>query len=263
MARRYSPHTRPELSAAQALARAWSSGGRLVVLIAILLPLAFMQSSSISAAGPPQLARDTFSRTTSSSWGSADVGGAYALLGTAANYSVSNGTGNISLPTAGVTRAATLTSVSATDVDLTTQFTVDALSTGGGLYLYTDARYVDPNTQYRGKIRLAPDGSVYLHASRVVSGTQTALGSEIKVAGLTYSPGVPIWVRARFTGTSPTTIQLKAWTGSEPATWTYTSTDSTAALQVAGGVGVRAWLASTATAAATVHWDELTVEQAP
>ena len=50
-------------------------------------------------------------------------------------------------------------------------------------------------------------------------------------------------------GTSPTTIRMRAWADgtAEPTTWQYTRTDSTASLQAAGSVGVRAYLAAGAT----------------
>jgi CSLREA domain-containing protein len=211
------------------------------------------------------LARDTYSRTVSSGWGSADVGGAWTVSGTAANWAVSSGTGRMTLPAQGATRSAALSGVSVVDVDLLVSVTADSAASGSGLYLYTEARYRDAANQYRGKIRIAADGSVYLHASRVTAGTQAAVGSEVVVPGLSYTPGTPIWVRAQFTGTSPTTIRLRAWTGAtEPSGWTYTGTDSSAALQTAGAIGLRGFLAANANPApVTVTWDELTVKQLP
>ena len=56
-------------------------------------------------------------------------------------------------------------------------------------------------------------------------------------------------MRAQFTGANPTTIRMRAWAdgGTEPTTWQYTATNSAAALQVAGGVGLRSYLGSGAT----------------
>ena len=45
------------------------------------------------------------------------------------------------------------------------------------------------------------------------------------------------------TGTNPTTIRVKAWTGSEPAGWDYTATDSTGP-QLAGRAGLRTYASS-------------------
>jgi hypothetical protein len=61
-------------------------------------------------------------------------------------------------------------------------------------------------------------------------------------------------VRLQVTGTSPTTLRLKVWpaTAAEPAAWQLTGTDSAAGLQVAGAVGVTAYLSSGATNAPIV-----------
>jgi hypothetical protein len=250
MARSYRlrrPRSRPSATAAAA-----------GVLLVALLVAAFVQ---VVVAQANVLARDTYSRTVSSGWGSADVGGAWTVSGTAANWAVSSGTGRMTLPAQGATRSAALSGVSVVDVDLLVSVTADSAASGSGLYLYTEARYRDAANQYRGKIRIAADGSVYLHASRVTAGTQAAVGSEVVVPGLSYTPGTPIWVRAQFTGTSPTTIRLRAWTGAtEPSGWTYTGTDSSAALQTAGAIGLRGFLAANAKPApVTVTWDELTL----
>ena len=58
-----------------------------------------------------------------------------------------------------------------------------------------------------------------------------------------------IRVRAQVSGTSPTTIRIRAWAdGSpEPGTWAYTVTNSVAELQAPGGVGLRAYIGGTTT----------------
>jgi hypothetical protein len=56
-------------------------------------------------------------------------------------------------------------------------------------------------------------------------------------------------VHAQIVGTNPTTIRMNVWPQgqAEPAGWEYSITDSAAALQTSGAVGLRALLASTAT----------------
>jgi hypothetical protein len=53
---------------------------------------------------------------------------------------------------------------------------------------------------------------------------------------------------------NPTTIRSKVWAaaGPEPATWQLTGTDSTAALQAAGSVGLAAYLSSSSTSAPVI-----------
>ncbi len=73
---------------------------------------------TVSAATGQTLARDTFGRTVTNGWGTADVGGAWSLTGTSSAFSVGNGSGAMTLA-AGKQVTATLGGVSSTDTDLT------------------------------------------------------------------------------------------------------------------------------------------------
>jgi hypothetical protein len=195
------------------------------------------------------LAEDLFGRTLNNSWGSAPTGGTYTLQGTAAAYDVDGSAGTIAFGSAGINRSAVLTGVSATDVDLSFRVATNKMAAGGAQFIYGIARRVSSTTEYRAKLRLAVNGNVYVHATAVVNGTETSIGSDVQVPGLTYTPGSFIWLRAQFSGTSPTTIRIRAWAdGSpEPATWQYTATNSAAALQAAGAVGLRGYISGAAT----------------
>jgi PKD repeat protein len=63
------------------------------------------------------------------------------------------------------------------------------------------------------------------------------------------------------TGASPTTLRAHAWRAgtTEPSTWQVTATDSTAALQAAGAIGIRSYRSSGTTAGATTDVDDLLV----
>ena len=82
----------------------------------------------------------------------------------------------------------------------------------------------------------------------VVGGTETALKTVV-VPGVTYTPGMVLNVRLQVTGTSPTTLSSMVWANgtTQPATWQATTTDSTSILQVAGAVGLLAYLSGSAT----------------
>ena len=85
---------------------------------------------------------------------------------------------------------------------------------------------------------------MFLSFSQFSAGAETTIGSEILVAGLTYVAGTNLNVHAQISGTSPTTLNARVWAASgtsEPGTWQVSRTDSTAGLQVAGGVGLRAY----------------------
>jgi hypothetical protein len=194
-------------------------------------------------------AADTFKRTITDGWGRANTGGAYTLTGTAANFDVNGNAGTILVPAAGTSRMASLTSVSARDVNLTVRVHTNKVATGGGQYAYLVARSVNSNTYYQGQLRFTATGSVTLRASLLVSGTSTALGSEVVVAELTHTPHSMINVRMQAVGTNPTTLRIKAWVDgqAEPAAWQYSVTDTSASLQTAGAVGLRTTIPSTAT----------------
>ena len=78
---------------------------------------------------------------------------------------------------------------------------------------------------------------------------ESSLGPEVKVTGLTHAADTVIRFRARAIGSGPTTVQVRAWAAGqpEPTTWNYTATDSSAALQVPGAVGVLSYLGPGAT----------------
>jgi len=83
------------------------------------------------------------------------------------------------------------------------------------------------------------------------------------LTGLVYAPGDVLNVRLQLQGANGSTLRAKAWKqgATEPGTWQTTTTDSTAALQAAGGVGVYSYLSSTATnAPVTALIDNFDVE---
>ena len=71
-----------------------------------------------------------------------------------------------------------------------------------------------------------------------MSGTEVQIGSAVAVPSVNFLTGFTL--RGQVTGTNPTTIRIKAWVGTEPATWQYTGTDSTGP-QVAGRGGLRSY----------------------
>ena len=69
------------------------------------------------------------------------------------------------------------------------------------------------------------------------------------MSGLSYTAGTQLNARLQVQGTSPTTLRLKVWANgsAEPTAWAATVTDSSAALQFAGSVGLRSYLSGSAT----------------
>ncbi|MBA2489987.1 MAG: hypothetical protein H0V36_11825 [Chloroflexi bacterium] len=227
----------------------------LAVSVIVVVPVVDPPPSSAAAA---TVAADSFTRALSGSWGSAVTGGPWTTEGSTAPYSVDGTAGLMVLDTPGANRAAALPATVALEVDVAFEVALDRAPTGSSVWAYGEARRTASGS-YRLKVRLAPNGGVYLQASRVVGTTESPLGSEVAVSGLSHLSGA-VRVRGQITGTAPTSLRLRAWrTGaSEPADWPLSATDSTAALQTSGAIGLRAYASRSLTnAPITTRFDEL------
>ncbi len=212
------------------------------------------------------VASDSFGRTVASGWGSADIGGAYALATAAATGSVAvnGGAGVVQLTVTPSGRGFYLSGVSVLDSDSTIDVSTNVAPTGGtwGQAAYLTARRVSANTEYRARLRFVPGGGVRLMFVKTVGNTtEVAIGPEALVTGLAYVAGQAYTVRFDVTGTNPTTLQAKVWVAgtTEPAAWKVTQTDGEAALQAAGNPGVRGFLGAGATNQPAWSFDNLAV----
>jgi hypothetical protein len=206
------------------------------------------------------LASDSFNRVLDNGWGSAATGGRYTLDGASVDFTV-DGAGNLRLPAANANRAAMLGSVSVRDVDIRFRVSTNKVPAGGSVYAYGVVRRVG-DSAYRPKLILNRDGSVAVHAGVVVNNAERSVAPLVVVPGLRHTAGGHIWLRARITGANPTTIRVKAWAAgqAEPTGWQFTATSSTAAVQQAGGVGLRAYVdATVSNAPIVVTFDDFTV----
>ncbi|WP_353650900.1 PKD domain-containing protein [Nakamurella sp. A5-74] len=195
---------------------------------------------------------DTFTRALTGGWGSADTGQRWSTV-TASAFSVDGTRGRFSVP-AGNSRRAQLDEVSLRDVLVSTDVAVTPAPTGSGVYFSLQGRSVSGG-QYRAKLRFVAGGAVTIGLIKVIGGVETALSPERPVG--TVSAGAPVNVQLELTGSAPTALRAKAWpsTTSEPTGWTATGTDSTAALQGPGAVGLETYVSSSATAPVTVAMD--------
>ncbi len=123
---------------------------------------------------------------------------------------------------------------------------LDKLPDVGSVFMGLTARGTSTNG-YRGRALISATGTLQVNVSRVVAGVETVQATA-NVAGVTYAPGAVLHVRMQVSGSGTTTVRIKAWVGAtEPTAWQVTSADTTAALQVAGGVGIRGYLSATTT----------------
>lgn len=222
------------------------------------------RTAEVTVTDPPvvvDLARDLFDRTVANGWGAATTGGTWTPTTSASGFSVAGGTATQRMNAAGATTTAYLNGVSSTDTEVAVKVVPNQEPTGGGTYVSVLGRRVDAANDYRARMRLLPGGKVNLQLQRSAT-TLTAAD----VPGLTSVVGQPLAVRVQVTGTAPTTLRAKVWVDGtpEPAAWQLTTTDSTAALQVPGSIGLSAYLSgSSTTVPTTVGFRDLWAGRAP
>ena len=175
---------------------------------------------------------------------------------------MNNGSGAITVPSAGQSRGALLNQVFAKNIDIKFKVNVNKIPAGGNVYVYAVARH-NGNNELRPRLIYKPDGSIQVHASAVVNGTEFSLGTPKTVAGLTQCNCKFVWVHAQVFGSGPTTVRIRAWADgtSEPTAWQFTGTASQAACQVSGSVGFRTYVSATVTnAPITFRFDNYVVK---
>ncbi|QEE62511.1 PKD domain-containing protein [Salinibacterium sp. dk2585] len=216
-------------------------------------------SKTVEATEPPEppvgIAADSFTRTSSSGWGTADLGGEWSTVGAASRYTVSGSAGLMTVA-AGQTLRASLPGATSDDVDLRLRFSTDKALTGGGEYLSAIGRQVG-SLDYRARVRLLASGDVLLQLTQGGTTLQS-----LTVPGLTHTADAAYNLRLQVTGTSPTTIQAKLWPASaaEPAAWQTSVTSSTAGLQTAGNIALESFVSGSATnGPITTRFDDLLV----
>ncbi len=116
---------------------------------------------------------------------------------------------------------------------------------------YLNGRQLDQDANmYTARVKFTAAQQVYLNIVRRLSSNQTTIsnsGFDLLISRETHVEDTWFWIRLQCTGTGPTTIRAKVWRDgtSEPGCWDTSITDNTAALQVAGTIGMRAFCGST------------------
>ena len=164
-------------------------------------------------------AADTFSRTLSTTWGQADIGGNYAgFYCTNADMNVTGSAGTVLLPdphnpticpkdsTVNTNyRGGYLTNVLAQDVDVRFRVKTATLATSDNINVGFDVRRVSGFTSYRGQVRLTTGQPGLAPGQHPDQQRDDAAGSEHPgLIGASVSTSAYIWVRGQVTGTNPT-----------------------------------------------------------
>ncbi|WP_236834275.1 PKD domain-containing protein, partial [Blastococcus sp. KM273129] len=215
---------------------------------------------AVTAPGAAQpVARDGFERSVTGGLGTADLGGPWKVAVGATRQAVSGGAAVLSVGP-GNNAGSYLGEVAAGDVEVRTTVAFSRTPANGtGAYAFVTGRRVG-TAVYNARIRVLPGGDVGVSLVRQVDGVETTLSSAT-LAGVTYTDGAPLKVHLRVTGTGTTELQLSVWPAgsTEPTTPMLVRTDTTAALQAPGAVGLAAYLSGSSSSPVTVRFDDLAV----
>lgn len=177
---------------------------------------------------------DSFGRTDTDTWTTADSKQTWTNVGTAADYDVLTGFGRHINPAASAAHHS-VTAAPYADGDLYVDITAAALSTGASQFAGAVQRYVDVDNLYEARVEFTTGAAVNLTLRKRVATVETQLGTFS--SGFTFTAARVFRVRFK---TSGTTLKAKIWdpavTG-EPFFWAIEVTDS--ALAAAGSVGVK------------------------
>jgi hypothetical protein len=177
------------------------------------------------------------------------------LAGSASNFAVNGSKGTIVTPTKSIQQLAHLGSASVRDVDYRVEVTVPTAVAKGskGLFSSLVLRHQVSGADYRVGLYLTGTGKVFIRG-QTNSGTNVFPDTD---TGLKFTAGDTFLLRVQAEGANPTTIRAKAWKAgtAEPSAWMVTATNSTAALQTAGTLGIGTL--NSATSVSTLSFDNL------
>jgi len=234
-------------------------GASAVVLTSGLFSVIAATSTELPTYAPVRdVATDDFARESAAGWGSAGLGGEYALS-TPESFAVNGSVGLAKVPRAGASLTASLDSVSVLDSLTSTTITVPTLPTAGnGVYAGIQSR-VSASSYYLVNVRVAPGGRAFLTAIRVVGSTakQVVMVRDVPVAtGL--AAGDALHLDVEVTGTTDVRLRARAFTGATAPDWQLTAKDTTKSrLDEPGSVALWAYISSKSTAV-DVAFDDFT-----
>jgi len=173
---------------------------------------------------------DTFTRTVSNGWGTADSGFVWSNLGgSASDFSVTGSGGRITLATSPSTIRFQQLLVGFADVEVLVSMSAQQISTGAsvvpGVMLRAAGAY------YRARLHFGTGGAMFTSITRAT----TQIGSSPSLPW-TYTADQVFWVRARVVGQR---VLIRAWPDGmvEPSVWYNDQTITTDPIDV-GAVGL-------------------------
>ena len=169
-------------------------------------------AKDVTVTAPPAnapFAVDTFNRTVTGGWASAETGGAWTVAGGAANFSVAPNVGTMRVTGAGF-RLSSFLPVSSTSTDLTARVSMNVMPTGSGTDLELVGRSAGTTDGYRLRLKMLSTGVVRASLVGISAGVTTTV-SQVNVPGVTYAAGQTLAVRFQVDGSGTTTLRGKVW----------------------------------------------------
>lgn len=186
-----------------------------------------------AAPATANLVEDTFTRSVTDSWGTADTGHVWTTAGgSAADYDVISTYGRHIHSAASVSRFSLVPGT--TDrADIVASLTTAALSTGSSQFCGVVQRYTDGSNLYEARVDFDTSNGITLTLRKRLAGVETVLGTWN--TDWVHSAGSYVWVRFWAHGDS---LKAKIWQDgkTEPDTWQIRATDTSHAT---GQVGIK------------------------
>lgn len=200
---------------------------------------------------------DTFSRSITGSWGSADSGQSWVIVGTASDYGVTGGQGEQTNTATGVTHGS-IVDLGTTNCDFTVTFSSDKAASGNAQVMEVAGRYTDVDNYYAARALLNVGGAITLDLRKRVATVETALLTAITVSG-THGANTQFRTRLSVQGS---TIKAKLWPiADDEPDWQVTATDGS--LTTGTNIGLRSILAGgTSNLPVKFRWDDLATDVA-
>jgi hypothetical protein len=193
---------------------------------------------------------DSFTRSVSNGWGTADTGQSWTTSGgSSSDYSVNGTQGVVALNTTDTSRWV-WAPLGTDDVDVTATVATDKLASGAPIQTGLAGRFTDLSNNYLTLFQFLESGSTLFYLFKFVAGTGSIIANTDP--GITHVAGQRYAIRLSIKGSA---LKAKVWVASspEPRNWTLRGTDTDL---VSGDVGVYHLLESGATnAPVTVTWD--------
>lgn len=170
---------------------------------------------------------DTFGRTVSGGFGTADTGQAYTLLGVASQFSVAPNTGSIAISSAG-DKAAYVDRLTS-DIDITASVALSAIPATNLATVGFISKLATVSNYYNATMMVAAGGAVSLRFSKVIAGGLTTI-STTAIASITYVANTVYKLRYQCYWSNllqTNVMNLKVWLNgfAEPTGWMASTTD--------------------------------------